>query len=194
MAASPSSCPPTRTSSWVTTGTTRRTAATGVSSSARRSGARRSSSTGPGTRRTTGCAGGDSACTCRDPVAPEPGGSATAVTTATADTALAGWVPTSSRLGVYVHLPFCAQRCGYCSFNTAPYSPGAMDRFLAALCAEIDIVAGLPWAAGTALRTIFVGGGTPSLATEDQMAAVLEALRHRFALPTDAEITVECNP
>jgi len=69
-----------------------------------------------------------------------------------------------------------------------------MDRFLSALCGEIDLVAGLPWAHDTALRTIFVGGGTPSLATEDQMAAVLDALRRRFWLPPGAEITVECNP
>jgi oxygen-independent coproporphyrinogen-3 oxidase len=69
-----------------------------------------------------------------------------------------------------------------------------MDRFLSALCGEIDLVAGLPWAAGTALHTVFVGGGTPSLATEEQMAAVLDALRRRFALPPGAEVTVECNP
>lgn len=117
------------------------------------------------------------------------------MTTATAAEALlAGWIPTSPRLGVYAHLPFCAERCGYCSFNTAPYEPGAMDRFLSALCGEIDLVAGLPWAAGTTLHTVFVGGGTPSLATEEQMAAVLEGLRRRFALAPGAEITVECNP
>ena len=91
-------------------------------------------------------------------------------------------------------MPFCAERCGYCSFNTARYEPGAMDRFLAALCGEIDLVAGLPWAAGTTLHTVFVGGGTPSLATEEQMAAVLEGLRRHFALAPGAEITVECNP
>jgi oxygen-independent coproporphyrinogen-3 oxidase len=95
---------------------------------------------------------------------------------------------------VYAHLPFCAERCGYCSFNTAPYEPRTMDRFLSALCGEIDLVAGLPWAATTTLHTVFVGGGTPSLATEEQMAAVLEALRRRFVLAPGAEITVECNP
>jgi putative oxygen-independent coproporphyrinogen III oxidase len=115
-------------------------------------------------------------------------------TAAAAEALLAGWIPTSPRLGVYAHLPFCAVRCGYCSFNTAPYEHGAMDRFLSALCGEIDLVAGLPWAAGTTLHTVFVGGGTPSLATEEQMAAVLEGLRRRFALAPGAEITVECNP
>jgi len=69
-----------------------------------------------------------------------------------------------------------------------------MDRFLSALCGEIDLVADLPWAAETTVPTVFVGGGTPSLATEEQMAAVLEGLRRRFALAPGAEITVECNP
>ncbi len=64
------------------------------------------------------------------------------------DTSLGDWIPNANRLGAYLHLPFCAERCGYCSFNTAPYEPGAMDRFVSALCGEIDLVAGLPWAAG----------------------------------------------
>ena len=110
------------------------------------------------------------------------------------DTSLSDWIPNANQVGAYLHLPFCVQRCGYCSFNTAPYEPGAMDRFLGALCAEVDLVAGMPWAAGRILRTIFFGGGTPSLASEDEMAAVLERLRGRFALAPGAEITVECNP
>jgi len=98
------------------------------------------------------------------------------------------------RLGLYIHLPFCAKRCGYCSFNTAPYAPAAMGRFLAAVGAEIDLLAGTPWAASSTLATVFVGGGTPSLATEDELAALLDRLRRRFAVDAGAEITVECNP
>jgi oxygen-independent coproporphyrinogen-3 oxidase len=107
---------------------------------------------------------------------------------------LARWAPRSRRLGVYVHLPFCVHRCGYCSFNTAPYAPAAMDRFLAALAAEIELVAAAPWARSVELATVFVGGGTPSLATAEQMASVLEGLRARFPIDPDAEVTVECNP
>jgi oxygen-independent coproporphyrinogen-3 oxidase len=116
------------------------------------------------------------------------------VQTSATDTSLSDWIPDANRLGVYLHLPFCVQRCGYCSFNTAPYEPGAMDRFLGALCAEIDLVTGMPWAAGRMLRTIFFGGGTPSLASEEEMAALLERLQGGFALAPGAEITVECNP
>jgi oxygen-independent coproporphyrinogen-3 oxidase len=95
---------------------------------------------------------------------------------------------------VYVHLPFCVQRCGYCSFNTAPYAAGAMDRLLAALGAEIDLLGAAPWAGAATLSTVFVGGGTPSLATAEQMAAILDRLHRRFAVDAGAEITVECNP
>jgi oxygen-independent coproporphyrinogen III oxidase len=69
-----------------------------------------------------------------------------------------------------------------------------MDRFLAALCSEIELVAAMPWASGRSLRSVFVGGGTPSLASGDEMASVLERLRVGFGIEPGAEITVECNP
>jgi oxygen-independent coproporphyrinogen III oxidase len=102
--------------------------------------------------------------------------------------------PHGKRFGAYLHLPFCVQRCGYCSFNTAPYTPHAMDRFVAALLREIDLVSRASWARSVSLRSVFLGGGTPSLATGEVMAAILETLRSRFALESTAEITVECNP
>jgi len=104
------------------------------------------------------------------------------------------WTSRAARLGVYLHLPFCAERCGYCSFNTAPYSPGAMDRFVVALLAEIDLVAGSRWSPSVTVRSVFLGGGTPSLATPEAMASILDRLRTRFRVEADAEITVECNP
>ena len=104
------------------------------------------------------------------------------------------WAPHGNRLGVYLHLPFCVERCGYCSFNTAPYAPGSMGRFLAALLGEIDLVARAPWTRSITVRSVFVGGGTPSLAAPVEMAAILERLRARFAVEPGAEVTVECNP
>src|SRR5215831_20929026 len=89
------------------------------------------------------------------------------------------WAPRGARLGVYLHLPFCVERCGYCSFNTAPYTPRAMDRFVAALLREIDLVSRASWSLSVTLRSVFLGGGTPSLATGDAMAAILETLRTR---------------
>jgi oxygen-independent coproporphyrinogen-3 oxidase len=93
-----------------------------------------------------------------------------------------------------VHLPFCAERCGYCSFNTAPYSEAGLDRFLTALLRECDLAAAAPWAAGVTLDTLFLGGGTPSLLEPSQMTAVLERIGARFRLEPGAEVTVECNP
>src|SRR5262249_56115137 len=105
-----------------------------------------------------------------------------------------GGRPDGRGLGVYLHLPLWLERCGYCSFNTAPYTPRAMDRFVAALIREIDLVSRASWSRSVTLRSVFLGGGTPSLANGEAMAAILETLRTRFALEPGAEITVECNP
>jgi putative oxygen-independent coproporphyrinogen III oxidase len=99
--------------------------------------------------------------------------------------------------GVYVHVPFCATRCGYCDFNT--YTPGELGSsaspasWLDGLRAELDLavrVLGSPPPADT----VFVGGGTPSLLGADGLADVLDAVRGRFGLAPDAEITTESNP
>jgi len=107
---------------------------------------------------------------------------------------LASWVPRAASLGAYLHVPFCAKRCGYCSFNTAPESPGAVARFLPAILGEMALVARAPWAGSVDLRSVFLGGGTPSLLPADAMAGILERLRERFGIEPGAEITVECNP
>jgi putative oxygen-independent coproporphyrinogen III oxidase len=109
--------------------------------------------------------------------------------------ALDGATPRARALGLYVHVPFCAQRCHYCSFNTAPLQrPDEVRRYLAALQREIALLAGAPWAPAVEIATIFLGGGTPSLLEPADLAAVLDGVRARFAVTADAEITVECNP
>jgi oxygen-independent coproporphyrinogen-3 oxidase len=107
---------------------------------------------------------------------------------------LAGAAPVDRAVGLYVHVPFCVARCHYCSFNTAPLAEGGMARYLRALHREIDLAAAAPWAPGIAVETVFLGGGTPSLLEPDEMAALLDHARARFALRGDAEVTVECNP
>jgi oxygen-independent coproporphyrinogen-3 oxidase len=93
-----------------------------------------------------------------------------------------------------VHLPFCVERCGYCSFNTAPYTPNGLDRFLSALVRECDLVAAVPWAPGITLDSVFLGGGTPSLVDPERMTTLLTHVRDRFAFEPGAEVTIECNP
>jgi len=69
-----------------------------------------------------------------------------------------------------------------------------VERFLPALLGEMDLVAAAPWVGGVDLRSIFLGGGTPSLLPAEAMARILERLRDRFGITAGAEITVECNP
>jgi putative oxygen-independent coproporphyrinogen III oxidase len=108
--------------------------------------------------------------------------------------ALADNPPAADDLGLYVHVPFCAKRCGYCSFNTAPFEDGAMARYLEALHREIELLGAVAWAPRVRLATVFLGGGTPSLLAADEMAAMLDRIRSRFQVADDAELTVECNP
>ncbi|HEX3588157.1 MAG TPA: radical SAM family heme chaperone HemW [Pseudonocardiaceae bacterium] len=99
--------------------------------------------------------------------------------------------------GVYVHVPFCATRCGYCDFNT--YTAGELgtsaspESWLTGLRRELDLAArvlGDPPAADT----VFVGGGTPSLLGADGLADVLAAVRDTVGLAPGAEVTTESNP
>ena len=97
--------------------------------------------------------------------------------------------------GIYVHVPFCATRCGYCDFNT--YTAGELggatpQGWLAAVRAELAMAAGV--VGQVAVDTVFVGGGTPSLLGGEGLAAVLDAVRDNFALAADAEVTTEANP
>ena len=106
--------------------------------------------------------------------------------------------------GVYLHVPFCAVRCGYCDFNT--YTPSELAgtgtgvdprAFPARAVAELDLAATVIRAAGLPDRpasTVFVGGGTPTLLPAADLGLMLAAVRDRFGLAADAEVTVEANP
>jgi oxygen-independent coproporphyrinogen-3 oxidase len=100
----------------------------------------------------------------------------------------------TASIGAYVHAPFCAKRCGYCAFNTAPWEPEAMARWVRAVVREVDLAGTVAWAPDVPVHSIFVGGGTPSLLAAGDMAAIVDRLRTRFRVRHDAEVTVECNP
>jgi oxygen-independent coproporphyrinogen-3 oxidase len=102
--------------------------------------------------------------------------------------------PHATSLGLYVHVPFCAKRCHYCSFNTAPMDEAAMKRYLGALQCEIGLLGDLPWARDVTLSSIFLGGGTPSLLEAETVHAILDDVRGRLTVEPGAEVTVECNP
>ncbi len=103
--------------------------------------------------------------------------------------------------GVYVHVPFCKVRCGYCDFNTytltefGPHGAGVSSYADAAL-SELDLAARVLGAAGAPPRvdTVFVGGGTPTMLAARDLVRMLHGIRERFGLADGAEVTTEANP
>jgi oxygen-independent coproporphyrinogen-3 oxidase len=99
----------------------------------------------------------------------------------------------SEPFGVYVHWPFCRAKCPYCDFNSHVRHGGIDEgKFLAAYLAELDHFAAL--APGRSVKSIFFGGGTPSLMRPDTVAALTEAIADHWHVEDDAEITLEANP
>ena len=96
-------------------------------------------------------------------------------------------------LSLYVHLPWCVQKCPYCDFNSHAAGEAApRQRYLAALLVDLENEASR--AAGRRLQSIFLGGGTPSLFSPDEIARLLEGVRGCFDIAGNAEITMEANP
>jgi oxygen-independent coproporphyrinogen-3 oxidase len=89
---------------------------------------------------------------------------------------------------LYIHVPFCAQKCAYCAFYSEPSSGDLINRYVAALTRELEIVAD-----DLKPKTIYFGGGTPSLLNLRQWEQILRAME-RLHLPGAEEFTVECNP
>jgi putative oxygen-independent coproporphyrinogen III oxidase len=103
-----------------------------------------------------------------------------------------------SRLGMYVHVPFCAVRCGYCDFNTytlTELGPGAStSTFVDSALAELDLATTVLGMGAGPVDTIFVGGGTPTLLPAADLVRCVDGIRERFGLAPDAEVTTESNP
>lgn len=101
--------------------------------------------------------------------------------------------------GVYIHWPFCAQKCPYCDFNShVRFGGWDEERFLAAYLRELDWVAQkISAPSHTAIRTVssvFFGGGTPSLMKPQTVGAILDHIARLWPVARDAEITLEANP
>lgn len=107
---------------------------------------------------------------------------------ASADPGLAG-----AGFGIYVHWPFCAAKCPYCDFNShVRHKAVDQPRFARAFAAELARAAAV--APGRTVRSVFFGGGTPSLMAPATVAAILDAIARHWSLEPDAEITLEANP
>ena len=100
--------------------------------------------------------------------------------------------------GIYVHVPFCVTRCGYCDFNTytaAELGPGASRESYAGLAIEeIRLARRVLGTADIPVSTVFFGGGTPTLLPPAQLGAILRAVDAEFGLAPGAEVTAEANP
>lgn len=94
--------------------------------------------------------------------------------------------------GIYIHIPYCVKKCAYCDFVSFA-EPESIGAYVELLKREIELSAKrLPMP--ERIETVFLGGGTPSLLSGAQMTAILDALRERYPIDADAEITTECNP
>src|SRR5213080_3654457 len=100
-------------------------------------------------------------------------------------------------VSLYVHIPFCHTRCHYCDFNTYAGMLPLRESYVRALITEIGMAGALtklPGGKPRRSRTIFFGGGTPSLLSVSQVSRILDACYDNFAIDEDAEITLEANP
>lgn len=98
--------------------------------------------------------------------------------------------------GIYLHVPFCASRCGYCDFNTYTPTESGLDQgdYVSAALAEIALAQRVLGGALGPVQTVFVGGGTPTLLPADDLARLLAAVDDAWGLAGDAEVTTEANP
>ncbi|MBP7174840.1 MAG: radical SAM family heme chaperone HemW [Thermoclostridium sp.] len=95
-------------------------------------------------------------------------------------------------VGVYIHIPFCVKKCNYCDFPSFPGLEDAFHEYAGAVCKEMERFSaeyGNP-----AVDSVFIGGGTPSLLSADDIAGIITTLRRVMNTTADAEITLEANP
>jgi oxygen-independent coproporphyrinogen-3 oxidase len=101
---------------------------------------------------------------------------------------------TSSKppLSLYLHIPFCTAKCGYCDFNSYAGLEHLVPDYTPALVRELELWA--PAAARFEVRTVFLGGGTPSLSSLEDLRALADAVRANYEVAADSEWTLEANP
>ena len=93
---------------------------------------------------------------------------------------------------LYIHIPFCQQRCIYCDFYSTTHTTAHIDAYIKSLSREMELRRDeLP---SPLLHSVYIGGGTPSLLSAEQIRKVFHAIRSNFTIATDAEITIEANP
>jgi len=100
--------------------------------------------------------------------------------------------PSESKLSLYIHIPFCTVRCGYCAFNTYTNMERHIPAYLEALCSELAYAARK--ASHRRVHTVYFGGGSPSLLNPRQVERIFSQVGRQFRLDADAEVSLEANP
>lgn len=95
-------------------------------------------------------------------------------------------------LGLYIHIPFCKQKCAYCDFYSLSGNEGQMDSYTDALCTHLAETAA--FLSGYSAGTVYFGGGTPSYLGEKRLSRILKVILKKYRIARDAEITLEANP
>ena len=96
-------------------------------------------------------------------------------------------------LSLYIHVPWCVQKCPYCDFNSHTLKGGIPEKEYVAHLLD-DLRADAHLAQGRSIRTIFIGGGTPSLLSPEALTILLNGVKQIIPVTIDAEITLEANP
>lgn len=96
-------------------------------------------------------------------------------------------------LSLYIHIPFCVRKCGYCDFLSAPADEKARDRYVQALLMEIERYQGTE-TADRKIKTLYIGGGTPSILSVDQLDCIMQKINYTFNFCDDIEASMEMNP
>ena len=96
--------------------------------------------------------------------------------------------------GIYIHIPFCKQKCGYCDFHSFAKIEDLKEEYVEALCNEITEFAKYLPKEDKKIDTIFFGGGTPSMLEKEEVEYILKAVFSSFDVEKNVEITLECNP
>ena len=96
------------------------------------------------------------------------------------------------KMGLYVHIPFCQQKCLYCDFPSHDNLDYLYQPYVAALCREISGIGGV--LSGSVVNTIYIGGGTPTVLSSASLLVILQQLRDSICIDEDAEISIEANP
>lgn len=94
-------------------------------------------------------------------------------------------------LELYVHIPFCVRKCQYCDFLSGPSDQKTRDAYVDALCREIRSTSQKE---AYEVVSVFIGGGTPSVFSGEQLCRIMDEIKQAFILSEDAEITMEANP